>query len=76
MYCEVVRLSNTVSFPSVTVTESLIQVTVVAGPPVEIQVKVALLRSESKLNDIPSGIVTFPNINKQYLSLTTHVYIW
>ena len=33
MYCEVVRLSNTVSFPSVTVTESLVQVTVVAGPP-------------------------------------------
>ena len=32
---------NTVSFPSVmTVSESLVQVTVVAGPPVEIQVRV------------------------------------
>ena len=28
------------SFPSVTVMESLVQVTVVAGPPVEIQVRV------------------------------------
>ena len=31
---------NTVSVPSVTVVESLVQVTVVAGPPVEIQVRV------------------------------------
>ena len=54
MYCEVVRLSNKVSVPSVTVTESLVQVTVVAGPPVEIQVRVnrglASLSSESKVN--------------------------
>ena len=40
MYCAVSGSSNTVSFPSVTVTESLVQVTVVAGPPVEIQVRV------------------------------------
>ena len=40
MYCAVVALSNTVSVPSVTVVESLVQVTVVAGPPVEIQVRV------------------------------------
>ena len=40
VYCAVVALFNTVSVPSVTVMESLVQVTVVAGPPVEIQVRV------------------------------------
>ena len=40
VYCAVVALLNTVSVPSVTVVESLVQVTVVAGPPVEIQVRV------------------------------------
>ena len=40
MYCAVTESSNTVSVPSVTVVESLVQVTVVAGPPVEIQVRV------------------------------------
>ena len=40
VYCAVTGLSNTVSVPSVTVTESLVQVTVVVGPPVEIQVRV------------------------------------
>ena len=40
VYCAVTGLSNTVSVPSVTVVESLVQVTVVAGPPVEIQVRV------------------------------------
>ena len=64
MYCEVVRLSNTVLFPSVTVTESLVQVTVVAGPPVEIQVRVnrglASLRSESTENVILPDIVMSP----------------
>ena len=40
VYVAVSGSSNTVSFPSVTVTESLVQVTVVAGPPVEIQVRV------------------------------------
>ena len=42
MYCAVIALFNTVSVPSVTVMESLVQVTVVAGPPVEIQVRVML----------------------------------
>ena len=37
VYCAVVALFNTVSL---TVMESLVQVTVVAGPPVEIQVRV------------------------------------
>ena len=51
VYCAVVVLSNTVSVRSVTViVESLFQVTVVAGPPVEIQVRMNLglppLRSE------------------------------
>ena len=40
MYCAVTGSSNTVSVPSLTVVESLVQVTVVAGPPVEIQVRV------------------------------------
>ena len=40
VYCAVTVSSNTVSAPSVTVVESLVQVTLVAGPPVEIQVRV------------------------------------
>ena len=51
VYCAVTGSSNTVSIPSVTVlVESLVQVAVVAGPPVEIQVRVnwglSPLRSE------------------------------
>ena len=41
VYCAVTPSFNTVSVPWVTVVESLVQVTVVAGPPVEIQVKVS-----------------------------------
>ena len=40
VYCAVTRSFNTVWVPWVTVVESLVQVTVVAGPPVEIQVRV------------------------------------
>ena len=40
VYCAVSGLFNTVLVPSVTVVESLVQVTVVAGPPVELQVRV------------------------------------
>ena len=41
VYCAVTRSFNTVSVPSVmTVVESRVQVTVVEGPPVEIQVRV------------------------------------
>ena len=47
VYCAVSGSSNTVSVPSVTVTESLVQVTVVAGPPVEIQVRVSWSESKS-----------------------------
>ena len=39
VYCAVSALLSTV-IPSETVTESLVQVTVVAGPPVEVQVRV------------------------------------
>ena len=40
VYCAVTVLFNTVWVPWVTVVESLVQVTVVAGPLVEIQVRV------------------------------------
>ena len=46
VYCAVTASFNTVSVPSVmTVVESLVQDTVVAGPPVEIQVRVSWLES-------------------------------
>ena len=57
VYCAVIGSPNTVSFPSVTVmVESLVQVTVVAGPPVEIQVRVL----ESGSNVTPLDITIFP----------------
>ena len=55
VYCAVTGSSNTVSVPSVTVMESLVQVTVVAGPPVEIQVRV--IWSESNVTLLCSMIV-------------------
>ena len=39
-YCAVTGSTTTISVPSVTLMESLVQVTVVAGPPVDIQVRV------------------------------------
>ena len=51
VYCAVSGSSNTVSVPSVTVVESLVQVTVVAGQPVEIQVRVSW--SESNVTSSP-----------------------
>ena len=51
VYCAVSGSSNTVSVPSVILMESLVQVTVVAGPPVEIQVRVSL--SESNVSSFP-----------------------
>ena len=64
MYCAVTRSSNTVSVPSVSVSVSLVQVTEVAGPPVEIQVRVnwgmVVLRLESTANVIPPDIVISP----------------
>ena len=56
VYCAVTGSFNTVLVPSVIVTESLVQVTVVAGPPVEIQVRVFID------NVTPPGIVISPNL--------------
>ena len=56
VYCAVTGSSNTVSVPSVTVMESLVQVTVVAGPPVEIQVRV--IRSESNVTSPPDIVMS------------------
>ena len=52
VYCAVSGSSNTVSVPSVTVMESLVQVTVVAGPPMEIQVRVIWSESNVTSPDI------------------------
>ena len=58
VYSAVSGSFNTVWFPVVTVVESLVQVTVVAGPPVEIQVRVSLSGS----NVTPPEIVISPEI--------------
>ena len=55
VYCAVTGSSNTVSVPSVTVMESLVQVTVVAGPPVEIQARV--ISSESNVTSSPDIVM-------------------
>ena len=56
VYCAISESTSTVSVPSVTVAvESLVQVTVVAGPPVEIQVRV----SWSESNNITSSPIIF-----------------
>ena len=52
VYFAVTGSFNTVSVPWVTVVESLVQVTVVAGPPVEIQVRVSWLGSNVTPPDI------------------------
>ena len=56
VYRAVSGSSNTVSVPSVTVMESLVQVTVVAGPPVEIQVRV--IWSESNITSSPDIVMS------------------
>ena len=66
VYCAVTGSSNTLSVPSVTVVESLVQVTVVAGPPVEIQVRVSW--SESNVTS-PLDIVTSPPTSLQNPSI-------
>ena len=62
VYCAVTGSSNTVSVPSVTVVESLVQVTVVAGPPVEVQVRVSW--PESNVNS-PDNIKIPPPASLQ-----------
>ena len=63
VYCAVTGSSNTVSVPSVTVTESLVQVTVVAGPPVEMQVRVL------PDNVTPSGMVIAPTRHRYTMNI-------
>ena len=59
VYCAVTGSFNTVSAPSVMVLESLVQVTVVAGPPVEIQVRMNEYDSaKSKVNVIRFGVIS------------------
>ena len=68
MYRAATALTNTLSVPSVTVVESLVQVTVVAGPPVEIQVMV-----NGRLG--PDSTLTlreiFPVEKKRFVNLAT-----
>ena len=52
VYCAVSGSFNTVSVPWMTVVEFLVQVTVVAGPPVEIQVRVSWSESNVTPPDI------------------------
>ena len=54
VYVAVTGSVNTVSVPSVTAAESLVQVTVVAGPPVETQVRVSVLGSNVRLEIVIS----------------------
>ena len=56
VYCAVSGSFSTVWVPWVTVMESLVQVTVVAGPPVEMQVRLSWLGS----NVTPPDIETSP----------------
>ena len=58
VYCAVTLLFNTVWVPWMTVVESLVQVTEVAGPPEEIQVRV----SWSESNVTPPDIEMLPPI--------------
>ena len=64
MYCAVSELSNTVTASPMAVAESLVQVTVVAGPPMEIQVRMnrglTPLMSDITVNITPPGMVTSP----------------
>ena len=68
MYCAVSALLNTV-IPPETISKSLVQVTVVAGPPMEVQVRMnsgqSPLRSEPTLNVIPPGMVTSPSQKRE-----------
>ena len=64
VYCAVTLSFNTVSVPWVTVVESLVQVTVVAGPPVEIQARVSW--SES---NVTPDIEMFPPISEESFAI-------
>ena len=65
MYCSVSVLFDSLIFPVVNTSDSaLVQMTVVAGPPVEIQVRVnrglVSLRAVCRVNDILPGILITP----------------
>ena len=63
MYCAVTGSFSTVLFPSATVVEFLVQSTVVAGPPVEMQVRVSceVHLSVSVNSVVVSAILISPN---------------
>ena len=67
-YSAVIRFSNTVSFPSVTGVVSLVQVAVVAGPPVEIQVRV------NRVSVKPPDIDTSP-VNNNCVQLQPYIML-
>ena len=68
VYCAVSGLFNTVSFCSpVIMTLSLVQVTVVAGPPVEIQVRVSWLGSNVTPPDIEMSPATIVYKSANYI---------
>ena len=66
VYCAVTGSFNTVSVPSATGVESLVHWTVVAGPPVEIQVRVTP-KAELTVNVRSRNICTSPNKVKAIL---------
>ena len=72
VYWAVTGSSNTVSVPSVTGVESLVQDTVVAIPPVEIQVRVIVIESTVSVGS-PNieisprkGLIPFHTLNNNY----------
>ena len=70
VYCAVTVSFNTVCVPWVTVVESLVQVTAVAGPPVEIQVRV----SWSESNVTPPDIEMLPPVITKRFSYHNYKY--
>ena len=78
VYCAVTGSSNTVSVPSVTVVvESLVQVTVVAGPPVEIQVSFSW--SESNITsspNMPMSPIIMIHCVRSYKLCALYLYHW
>ena len=74
VYCAVTGSFNTVSVPSVIVTLSLVQVTVVAGPPVEIQVRVFIDNVTSPDMVIISPIV-YTHRHTSIIGYTYYIHI-
>ena len=78
VYCAVSGSFNTVSVPSVNSTLSLVQDTVVAGPPVEIQVRVSWSESYVRSPDIVMSptIIPLGQPTTIYLMISTSVAIY